>query len=516
MYCTNCGAKIPDGAKYCTNCGTPVSASEALLNTPNASPAPEVQSQPVQEPVTQPMQELQAEPAAAAGSVPLYTPAEKTADGPAPQTETAFGGTVPPATGGPEAFPAYGNAGGSGAAAATPAKKGGRKILGIIAAVLVLAIAVGTIFGKGSGGKSTGLEDSQEYEDAKTALESGDYDAALDLLEDLHSKDPDSKQIYHSLLEAYLFSYYDLYGNGDFTGAEQRLFRYYEIAEGADAEDRGEMLDNFYFGWLYSIIEGTDGSDYDEVYSRAEPYLTEETKELLVSYAIEASYSGPSIAYGVNPSFDAEISPELTELAGKIASAAATEQFMDMPQYMIQYTDALEAALSGNNDRPIAMSEDTLEGYPYIIFYRFPGDAMFEDGFAAYYGPLDEDGYRSGMGFWIYGKDVDETNYNYYIFLSYWDKNQPNGAFVEIETDSSGIYQYKGTLVDGYYHGEQTETINGVAFTVDYDNGHIQVIERTDDGRNIVGICVSGGDADDVLVLTDDALLDMYGVNYVR
>ena len=28
MYCTNCGANLPDGTKYCSSCGTPVGAPQ--------------------------------------------------------------------------------------------------------------------------------------------------------------------------------------------------------------------------------------------------------------------------------------------------------------------------------------------------------------------------------------------------------------------------------------------------------------------------------------------------------
>lgn len=34
MYCTNCGNKIPDGAKFCVNCGTPVMPDEPAAAKP--------------------------------------------------------------------------------------------------------------------------------------------------------------------------------------------------------------------------------------------------------------------------------------------------------------------------------------------------------------------------------------------------------------------------------------------------------------------------------------------------
>ena len=42
MFCTNCGAQIPDGAKFCTNCGTPVrSSGQGRRTVESATPGPD-------------------------------------------------------------------------------------------------------------------------------------------------------------------------------------------------------------------------------------------------------------------------------------------------------------------------------------------------------------------------------------------------------------------------------------------------------------------------------------------
>lgn len=49
MFCTNCGAELPDDATYCTNCGQPVRRSSA----PETAPAPRVAPQAVPSPPQQ-------------------------------------------------------------------------------------------------------------------------------------------------------------------------------------------------------------------------------------------------------------------------------------------------------------------------------------------------------------------------------------------------------------------------------------------------------------------------------
>ncbi|MGN1158676.1 MAG: zinc-ribbon domain-containing protein, partial [Lachnospiraceae bacterium] len=43
MFCTNCGAQIPDGSGFCTNCGTRLTAPET---TPVTEAAPVAEAAP--------------------------------------------------------------------------------------------------------------------------------------------------------------------------------------------------------------------------------------------------------------------------------------------------------------------------------------------------------------------------------------------------------------------------------------------------------------------------------------
>ena len=72
MFCTNCGAQVPDGSKFCTSCGSPIAAAPAPAPAPVPSapepPAPEPVATPAPEPA--PMPEPVATPAPAPEPIP--------------------------------------------------------------------------------------------------------------------------------------------------------------------------------------------------------------------------------------------------------------------------------------------------------------------------------------------------------------------------------------------------------------------------------------------------------------
>lgn len=181
MFCTNCGAQVPDGSKFCTHCGSPIAAAPAPAPAPvPPAPVPEPVVPPVPEPAPTP--EPVATPAPAPEPIPAPPTPEQVAapepvvapaPEPAPVSEPApapaaapippapqanYGSPVPPA---PQAN--YGSpvppapqvnyaAPTPGAGAVPPAKKSKTPlIIGIAAVVLVavIALVVVPMFGKG-------------------------------------------------------------------------------------------------------------------------------------------------------------------------------------------------------------------------------------------------------------------------------------------------------------------------------------------------------------------------------
>lgn len=88
MFCTNCGAQVPDGSKFCTHCGSPIAAAPAPAPAP-VPPAPAPEPAPVPEPVATPAPAPEPIPAPpmpeqAAAPEPVATPAPVPAAAPEP------------------------------------------------------------------------------------------------------------------------------------------------------------------------------------------------------------------------------------------------------------------------------------------------------------------------------------------------------------------------------------------------------------------------------------------------
>lgn len=84
MFCTNCGAQVPDGSKFCTSCGSPIAAAPAPAPAPEPAttpepPAPEPVATPVPEPIPAPPT-----PEPVAAPEPVVAPAPEPAPMPEP------------------------------------------------------------------------------------------------------------------------------------------------------------------------------------------------------------------------------------------------------------------------------------------------------------------------------------------------------------------------------------------------------------------------------------------------
>lgn len=114
MFCTNCGAQVPDGSKFCTHCGSPIAAAPAPAPAPvPPAPAPEpvVPSAPAPEPVVTPAPEPPVSapepipapptPEQAAAPEPVVTPAPE----PTPVPEPAEAPVPTPVNEAPQAAP---------------------------------------------------------------------------------------------------------------------------------------------------------------------------------------------------------------------------------------------------------------------------------------------------------------------------------------------------------------------------------------------------------------------------
>lgn len=89
MFCTKCGAKLPDGARFCAMCGAPATMPE----TPSTPVAPASAPQPTSAPGSQPVAAATPAPVAAPVAAPAPAPVPAAASQPAP---VAAGGLLNP------------------------------------------------------------------------------------------------------------------------------------------------------------------------------------------------------------------------------------------------------------------------------------------------------------------------------------------------------------------------------------------------------------------------------------
>ncbi len=158
MFCSKCGAQVPEGSAFCTVCGNKIEPVNQQINEQGAQPSyegPVAPQQPAYEPAQpqQPMYEQPAQPSydgSAAPQQPVYEPAQ-------PQYQQA-----------PPQFPQ------GGAPQPLPPKKSNKGlIIGIVAAVVVVVIVVAVLFGTGAiGGKDS--VDSEDNKTTSSQQESGD------------------------------------------------------------------------------------------------------------------------------------------------------------------------------------------------------------------------------------------------------------------------------------------------------------------------------------------------------
>lgn len=76
MFCTHCGASLPDGSAFCTNCGAPLAApAEQPVQQAPAYQPPQQPQQPQQPVYQQPQQPVYQQPQPA---YPVYQPVDAT------------------------------------------------------------------------------------------------------------------------------------------------------------------------------------------------------------------------------------------------------------------------------------------------------------------------------------------------------------------------------------------------------------------------------------------------------
>lgn len=74
MFCEQCGAPIPEGARFCENCGAPVPQEAAPVAPPEPKPEPRPEPKPAPRPKPKPDPEAQPIPRSGTVSPRRFSP----------------------------------------------------------------------------------------------------------------------------------------------------------------------------------------------------------------------------------------------------------------------------------------------------------------------------------------------------------------------------------------------------------------------------------------------------------
>ena len=259
MYCTNCGANNNEGVKFCSNCGTPL-APAAPVATPADDEATMAFVNPVAEPAVQPAQ-------------PNYNYAEPAVSQPSqPQS---------------------------------PKKKGKTGlIIGIIAGLLVIAVALGAIFlTKDSDDKKKDSNKSEKTEqtEAKTEKpteetkpapeekEDASYTVTVDVVDEYGTVIEEDKEVTFEIPFDYIQEYDELYDAIEFEIGNVRI--------AADPECL--VVDGNYI--VHLILEASNYADLEvEVSYSSEDMSAESINALYIEVNIQMNGSHIMVEYAVD------------------------------------------------------------------------------------------------------------------------------------------------------------------------------------------------------------------------
>ena len=376
----------------------------------------------------------------------------------------------------------------------------------LIAIVIVFALLAGCwywFFGRGnknSGGDITPSPDpvpSQtsvtdptelpEYAEAVSAMESGDYDTAIDILEELSDQYQESDEVYGKLLEACGNKYQYIIDNNAYSSNEDFLNRICGIMP----ENADTFRDNYYTGWLKSVYRGDSDGELRELFDRTSQYLSEENRELM----------------------ERILSYEST-IAELIASYL-DEGKRDYAAYVMYAQNTIvQAMMEARGNKTKYIHVDGYNNSDVIVYYDEENDRYY-----AYYGGLDENGKRSGNGTMLCRYESTEEDFKLYYYTCDWSGDLPNGSFDEyvitydMDLNVLDIDGYKGTLSHGLYDGVLQELYKGEWYNAEYSGGKIVSNYGTDDNGNII-FALNPDDQNKYLYIPPKYIDEVYGVDF--
>ena len=184
------------------------------------------------------------------------------------------------------------------------------------------------------------------------------------------------------------------------------------------------------------------------------------------------------------------------------AVAVAIEEKLEIPGIpgavkLSGVMDDVTEVIEEGSSMSFKLSEEHM--FEDIIFYNYGGRCF------AYYGELDENGQRSGVGF-IAATYYVASGTQFYGLQAEWENDVPNGRLVEVYViglDTSYYEGHQGMVKDGLYDGDFLIATLENMYSCVFHDGVPEIIE--DDGeRCAIGV----SDKDGSYLYIDKGLLN--------
>ena len=560
MFCTNCGRKLPDDISFCPFCGAAVIPKAAAVPAAEAAPVPQIPEEPVitevpaaaapifEEPVAAPAIEepiaapVIEEPVVAAPVIeePVAAPvapgpvfaAQTVAPGPASEAQPAVPEPVPaeqaveipvpviPVEQAPEApawqtaetpaedtvsaisgVPAQDQPAADDAAsavlnteAAEPPKK---KKKGLIAAIIVVLLAAAAVGGYFIYQNLPSTKLAKLKTQINTAVESKDYNGAIDLIEQAYEFGPDDTELRSKHIECSLALAHDLLDRNEhdefIKAADKVIERFPETQAELDPEIEAsyrqlaaQAMDSGSIPVMQSVKDRLSDAQRSGRFNFTA--LIDEVEDCIV----HTEYTGifNSLA---------------TKLLPLIKSGDRDAVFETIRNEFLYE--------KGSAHKICSTSVSVADHYPLFSDPDETGKRMgvyiSNKQFFFYYGDYDGD-IRRGNGVWICAVNMKtDTAYREYWAEGPWSGDKPNGTFTISQlskyenTDKEQLIEGTAEIASGLFNGKVTLSYDGSGpMTGTFHAGIPEVIMTTDP---------NGKQANVVLISEDGSYWVSYG-----
>lgn len=565
MFCTNCGAKLPDNAKFCPNCGTVIGNHQDPL--PEAVQAAAEQTAAAAEAVTETVSEAVAavpetaeekagqaletaramtSDVAAATQVTVDTvkdaiqeavpeaaeilssqddipelvpemiveiPAEPVAEEPvkAPETQhtqtqesgqyTQYVQPQQPEPAAPQP-PVQTYVPGPTQPVSAPEKKTGKKNKGLIAALLAVLVLAGAFLVYWN---LPGTKFGRYVKQAGEAMQSEDYAKAAALYHQALDIRPDDQASIDALKEMYEAVQMQAVTEVNEARFEEAIshVRLMEAILPEETENNEYAMYDVYSTWISAEAEAGNFDTVQTLLARAESDLSEDYTEEVNTLA-------------VNIRERMTLAETLRSSAANVKNYNSNGDFKGVYSELLNDLEYLKRYLELEGDLPFAVSENGDSG---VVFYYDP----VRDAAQVYVGGLIDGRVESGYADTYYVSNVSSASRSYeYFSADAWYAGRPGGNFKEINFKSepdtpseSNCDIVTGTLSDGKYNGDIANNRNGRTYYMKFDNGKVQVLDTVDPNGDTGYVVGYTSDKNYWITFKESGLNGSYGVRYL-